>query len=115
MKSLNRKLPRTITDRFKGYPEFCRKVWQVCATIPKGEVRSYAWVAGKAGRPLAARAVGQALARNPFAPHVPCHRVVPAGSLAGRRVRAGAHLGGYTAPGGLKAKASLLLKEGALG
>ena len=44
--------------------------------IPRGEVRTYAWVARKARRPGAARAVGTALKRNPFTVIVPCHRVV---------------------------------------
>lgn len=49
-----------------------------------GEVRSYKWVAAKIGRPRAYRAVGSALNKNPFAPYVPCHRVVRSdGSLGG--------------------------------
>lgn len=44
--------------------------------IPRGETRSYAWVARKTGRPQTARAVGTALKNNPFTIIVPCHRVV---------------------------------------
>ncbi|MBI5211348.1 MAG: MGMT family protein [Elusimicrobia bacterium] len=86
-----------------GYPPFRQAVWKACAEIPKGQVRTYGWIARRIGKPGAARAVGQALGKNPFAPHVPCHRVVGAdGSLTG-----------FTAPGGLKAKLRLLRKEGA--
>ncbi len=46
------------------------------AQIPPGEVRSYGWIAKEIGHPLAARAVGQAMARNPVALFFPCHRVV---------------------------------------
>jgi len=61
--------------------------WSVLTAIQKipfGETRSYQWVAGKIGKPKAARAVGQALNKNPYAPTIPCHRVVCAdGSLGG--------------------------------
>jgi len=63
---------------------FSRKVWRATSKIPYGEVRSYAWVAGKLGDPNAARAVGGALARNPVPIFIPCHRVVGShGGLAG--------------------------------
>ena len=57
--------------------EFERNVLEILTSIPKGEVRTYAWVASQAGRPKAVRAVGNICARNivPFV--VPCHRVVP--------------------------------------
>ena len=57
--------------------EFERRVLETLLSIPKGEVRSYAWVAREAGRPAATRAVGTACARNPVPFIVPCHRVVP--------------------------------------
>ena len=53
--------------------------WQVLRAvlaIPLGETRSYQWVANKIGRPKAARAVGQALRKNPYPLIIPCHRVV---------------------------------------
>ncbi len=54
--------------------------------IPLGQVRSYKWVASKAGRPGAARLVGQILKHNPFPLIVPCHRVINAnGKLGGYR------------------------------
>lgn len=55
---------------------FEKKVYTVVKKIPFGEVRSYSWVAEKAGRPGASRAVGNALNKNPFPLIVPCHRVV---------------------------------------
>ena len=63
---------------------FQQAVYAVVATIPKGQTRSYAWVARRIGRPKAVRAVGNALNRNPFAPRIPCHRVIRSdGSLGG--------------------------------
>lgn len=81
---------------------FQRKVYEALLKIPKGQVRTYAQVARMIGRPNAARAVGQALKRNRWAPEIPCHRVIASdGSL-----------GGYSAPGGLAAKRRLLVHEG---
>lgn len=63
--------------------EFEMQVYAVVRTIPKGSVSTYGAVAKLTGRGTA-RSVGSALARNPFAPEVPCHRVVRAdGSLGG--------------------------------
>ncbi|OGC22458.1 hypothetical protein A2291_03795 [candidate division WOR-1 bacterium RIFOXYB2_FULL_42_35] len=56
--------------------KFEQDVYAVVKTIPKGQVRSYSWVAEQIGNPRASRAVGNALNKNPFAPQVPCHRVV---------------------------------------
>ena len=73
---------------------------RAAAQIPPGEVRSYSWVATQIGRPRAARAVGQVMARNPLAVLFPCHRVVDAqGEL---------HNYGY----GIEMKARLLKMEG---
>ncbi len=67
-----------------GATPFQREVWQAARLIPYSETRSYAWIAGQIGRPEAARAVGQALGRNPFPVVVPCHRVLKSdGSLGG--------------------------------
>ncbi len=63
---------------------FERRVYAVVKRILRGEVRSYQWVARQLGHPKLARAVGQALHRNPCPVRVPCHRVVRAdGSLGG--------------------------------
>jgi O-6-methylguanine DNA methyltransferase len=97
------KLPKHILQKMKEYPPFFQEVWKACAEIPKGQVRTYGWIARRIGKPKAARAVGQALGRNPFAPTVPCHRVVGADG----------RLTGYSASGGIAAKRRLLEKEGA--
>lgn len=83
---------------------FQRKVYESLLKIPKGQVRTYAEVARMIGRPKAARAVGQALKRNRWAPRIPCHRVIASDGT----------LGGYSAPGGIAAKRQLLRREGAL-
>jgi len=85
----------------KSYPDFYQKVWKTCATIRKGETRTYGWVAKTIGHPGAARAVGQALAANPFAPIIPCHRVI------------GAHgaMTGYSGRGGIQRKKTMLRQE----
>ncbi len=75
---------------------FEKKVYRAVLSIPLGEVRTYKWVAKKAGRPKAARAVGQVLKKNPYLLIIPCHRVVASGGK----------LGGYSR--GLKVKKSLL-------
>jgi O-6-methylguanine DNA methyltransferase len=98
------RLPADIIRKMRDHTEFHRKVWLACASIPKGAVRTYGWIARRIGKPRAARAVGQALARNPFAPHVPCHRVVGADG----------RMTGFSARGGIAAKRRLLMKEGAL-
>jgi O-6-methylguanine DNA methyltransferase len=62
---------------------FTIKVYRVVLSIPLGQVRSYQWVAQKAGSPGACRAVGQILKRNPYPLIIPCHRVVKSNQLAG--------------------------------
>jgi O-6-methylguanine DNA methyltransferase len=65
-------------------PPFWRRVWDACARIPYGEIRSYAQLAREAGAPRAFRAVGGAMAANPIPLVIPCHRVVGSdGSLVG--------------------------------
>ena len=96
------KITPKLKKEISKYPAFQQKVWLACASIPKGEVRTYGWIAQKIGKPGASRAVGTALGKNPFAPVIPCHRVV----------RSDGSLGGYSGEGGLKTKASLLKKEG---
>ena len=90
-----------MTWRAEATP-FQRKVYEVVRRIPKGQVRTYAEVAGSIGKPKAARAVGQALKKNRWAPAIPCHRVI---ASDGR-------LGGYSAGGGLRRKRRLLEREG---
>ena len=56
--------------------KFQIKVWKYLKTIPKGKVKTYKQVAVGINRPKAARAVANACAKNPYAPKVPCHRVI---------------------------------------
>ncbi len=65
-------------------PPFIEKVLRECSRIPYGQSRSYAQLAEASGNPLAARAVGQAMARNPIPIVIPCHRVLTSdGRLGG--------------------------------
>ena len=79
---------------------FEMRVWKALLKIPYGETRSYGEIAAVCGNPKAARAVGQAVHRNPLPIIVPCHRVVGVSNL-----------GGYA--GGLAIKRFLLRLEGA--
>ena len=82
--------------------EFQLKVWAYLRKIPRGSVRTYAQVAKDIGKPLAIRAVANAIGKNPYAPKIPCHRVI----------RSDGSLGGYSGKGGVKIKRLLLKKEG---
>jgi len=64
-------------------PEFHRAVYDALNKIPAGKTVSYAELAKRAGSPRAARAVGQAMAKNPFPILIPCHRVVAANGRIG--------------------------------
>lgn len=86
--------------KIKNYPEFYKKVWLAVLQIPKGEVRSYKWVAKKIGHDKAYRAVGKALKENPLTVVIPCHRVI----------KSDGDLGGYSK--GVKVKYKLLKEEG---
>jgi O-6-methylguanine DNA methyltransferase len=81
---------------------FDETVFAALKQIPLGRVVTYKILAQAIGRPLAARAVGNAVGRNPDAPKVPCHRVVCADG----------RLGGYSGQGGVGAKIKLLKSEG---
>lgn len=65
------------TVDLSGVGEFERRVLEALMSIPRGEVRPYAWVAREVGKPTAVRAVGNTCAHNPVPFVVPCHRVVP--------------------------------------
>lgn len=77
------------------------KVYDTIKKVPSGKVTTYKEVAEYLNS-SAYRGVGRALALNPFAPEVPCHRVV----------KSSGQIGGYTAGGGIKKKIKLLKKEG---
>ena len=81
---------------------FQLKVWSYLRKIPRGTTRTYSQVAKGIGKPLAVRAVANAIGKNPYAPKIPCHRVI----------RSDGSLGGYSGKGGIKAKKMLLKKEG---
>ena len=82
--------------------KFQLKVWAYLRKIPRGRVKTYAQVAKAIGKPQAARAVANAIGKNPYAPKIPCHRVI----------RSDGSLGGYSGKGGVKTKRFLLQKEG---
>lgn len=75
---------RMITSgRLHPKMTFNQKVWALCARVPRGKVTTYGEIAHKLGT-RAYRAVGNALHNNPYAPTVPCHRVVGSkGDLTG--------------------------------
>jgi methylated-DNA-[protein]-cysteine S-methyltransferase len=87
----------------RGVPEFHQRVYAVARAIAPGATLTYGEVALRLGMPGAARAVGQALGHNPFAPIVPCHRVLAAGARSG----------GFSSHGGIDTKLRMLMNEGA--
>ena len=94
-----------VPVNLNGVREFDRDVYVAAREIRAGETRTYGEIAKRIGRPDAAREVGVALARNPFAIVVPCHRVVAANGKTG----------GFSAGGGVKTKLRLLSIEGGAG
>lgn len=76
------KVASSLANR-AGATEFSRRVYAAVAKIPAGETRTYGEVAAAAGRPGAARAVGNLMAANRFPVLIPCHRVVAATGLGG--------------------------------
>ena len=81
--------------------KFQLRVWKYLRTIPKGKVKTYKQVAVGIKSPKSARAVANACAKNPYAPEIPCHRVI----------RSDGALGGYSGRGGMKQKLKLLRSE----
>ena len=81
--------------------KFQLKVWKYLQTIPKGTVKTYKQVAIAIKKPKSARAVANACGKNPYAPKIPCHRVI----------RSDGGLGGYSGRGGIKTKLRLLRSE----
>ncbi|MBU3947296.1 MAG: MGMT family protein [Proteobacteria bacterium] len=82
---------------------FAQRVYGAARKIPAGKTTTYGEIAKSLKCPAAARAVGQALGRNPIILIIPCHRVLAAGGK----------LGGFSAHGGLETKSNLLSIEGA--
>lgn len=81
---------------------FREAVYAVTKRIPRGKVATYGDIARLAGRPRAARVVGFFMKTNPYAPAVPCHRVIASDGA----------LTGYSGRGGLETKARMLRAEG---
>ena len=81
--------------------KFQLKVWKYLKTIPKGQVKTYKEVAIAIKSPKAARAVANACGKNPYAPKIPCHRVIQSDGC----------IGGYSGRGGIKTKLRLLRSE----
>ena len=79
-------------------------VWKYLKTIPKGQTRTYKEVAKAIKRPLSYSAVANAIAKNPYSPLIPCHRVI----------KSDGSVGGYSGKGGVKTKVKLLKSEGIL-
>ena len=97
---------RDLTDvrlDLESVPSFHQRVYDVARQIKPGTTLSYGEVAARVGEPDSARAVGQALGRNPIPIIVPCHRVLAADGGTG----------GFSAPGGTATKLRLLAIEGA--
>src|SRR4051812_23748914 len=90
-----------ITLDMARVPAFHQRVYRLARSIPPGKTLSYGEVASRIGSPGAARAVGQALGKNPFAIVVPCHRVLAAGGKPG----------GFSAAGGVQTKLAMLRIE----
>ena len=84
-----------------GVGDFHRRVYALARAIDPGQTRTYGELAQALGEPGAARAVGQALGHNPFAPVVPCHRILAADGRSG----------GFSANGGVATKLRMLLIE----
>lgn len=84
----------------KNISQFEGAVYEALLMVPLGKVISYGDLAKKAGFPKAARAVGSALNKNPFAPKVPCHRVV----------KSSGEIGGFVH--GTERKIAILRSEG---
>ena len=81
--------------------KFQIKVWREIKKIPKGKVTTYKNIAKKIGFPKASRAVANACGKNPYAPLIPCHRVIKSDFT----------IGGYSGKGGIRTKIKLLKKE----
>ncbi|AKT42247.1 methylated-DNA--[protein]-cysteine S-methyltransferase [Chondromyces crocatus] len=87
----------------RGLPDFHVQIYEAARRVGPGQTTTYGELAKQVGAPGSARAVGQAMAKNPFIVVMPCHRVLAAGQQPG----------GFSAPGGLVTKERLLRLEGA--
>jgi O-6-methylguanine DNA methyltransferase len=94
---------RDVQVELDSVGEFAARVYQATREIPAGKTSTYGELARALGRGGSARAVGQALGRNPIPLIIPCHRVLAAGGKSG----------GFSAHGGPTTKAKMLALEGA--
>ena len=94
------KFKNNILKDIKG-TDFQILVWKEILKIPYGETRTYKEIAQAIGKPNSSRAVANACGKNPYAPDIPCHRVI----------RTDGKLGGYSGVGGVKMKEKLLKIE----
>jgi methylated-DNA-[protein]-cysteine S-methyltransferase len=99
--------PRALADApldMRAVPHFDQRVYEIARRVLPGQTVTYGGIATQLGDPVASRAVGQALGKNPYPIIVPCHRVLGANG----------RLGGFSANGGAETKRRMLIIEGAL-
>jgi O-6-methylguanine DNA methyltransferase len=89
-RALEQGRPGSLPIDLRSVTPFRRAILEIAATIPRGEVRPYQWLARQVGKPGTARAVGSAMAQNPIPLIVPCHRVVRSDGLIGEYSLGGA-------------------------
>lgn len=95
------KKPQVTYVCCRPLPDFTKRVYEIVAEIPSGDVCTYGEIAKCAGNAKAARAVGSIMRNNPWALFIPCHRVLGSdGSLCG-----------YGGPSGVALKKRLLKYE----
>jgi methylated-DNA-[protein]-cysteine S-methyltransferase len=95
---------RSVKLDWGAVPGYNARIYRALARVPYGSTTTYGALALEIGKPNAARAVGMAMGRNPWPIVIPCHRVLASGQ----------QLGGFSAPGGVTTKISLLRLEGSL-
>ncbi len=94
--------PDILAGRVTDDMTFADKARAICAPLPRGSIATYGQIATALGNPHAARAVGRAMVTNPYAPDVPCHRVVGSDGK----------LTGYGGKNGTDQKSQMLIDEG---
>jgi methylated-DNA-[protein]-cysteine S-methyltransferase len=90
-----------VSVSLDGFSDFQKAVLATCRSVRFGQTTTYVELAKKLSRPAAARAVGNALAKNPLPLIIPCHRVI----------RSDGKIGGFSAPGGTHTKSELIKFE----
>lgn len=95
---------RSVKLDWGSVPGYNARIYRALSRVPYGSTTTYGALAAEIGKPNAARAVGMAMGRNPWPIVIPCHRVLASGQ----------QLGGFSAPGGVTTKISLLRLEGSL-